>query len=455
MEPTPFDSSSRQNEAVSTDPVKTKRRRVILAAVLSLIIIVIAVAAVYQWNHYRQQEALKNQLKKIVLEDNALVQTFLDMDDLSQITYAEYFKRTAKNKDERDELIQRIRAIEAGQFTRQANQFVKLMELENEFIRADENLSRQAMKVTTLDDTVVDASKEENDAQHELSVTTDQYYSAPYGDDYSEQFSMELAKSKVDQAQKGTVEALTHFEEERKKMIDDSKEALIVLKDWIKVEKQWYPQFAPPRDIAEELIKKKEKYQWGDGNRSGEIKGAVHDGVSSLLIVPGKSIGRVKIGDTLAIVHNVLGKPNKTFNRSGGYMEESYLSKSSEMRNGEAVNDEIKVIYSKGKVVQIGTSYPKFKTSDGYSVFSNVGQISKLNGLYVYDYSYDATESHTYYLDYQSRGISFEFEGYQDVLTWLSRPSAIIVHGQGTRVLPDVGGDLYADSTKISIVLGD
>src|SRR5688572_14697929 len=113
MEPTPFDPSSHQDKVDSAHLTMPKRRRVILIAILSFVIIVLSVVAVYQWNHYRQREALKNQLKKIVLEDNALVQTFLDMDDLSQITYAEYFKRTGKNKDERDELIQRMRTIEA------------------------------------------------------------------------------------------------------------------------------------------------------------------------------------------------------------------------------------------------------------------------------------------------------------------------------------------------------
>ncbi len=64
-------------------------------------------AGTYEWNEYRKHEELRSQLKEIVRDDNALVQMFLDLDELLQMTFAEYFKRTEKNKDERDDLIQK------------------------------------------------------------------------------------------------------------------------------------------------------------------------------------------------------------------------------------------------------------------------------------------------------------------------------------------------------------
>ena len=82
-------------------------------------------------------------MKELVLADNALVMEALEMDESSRITYAEYFKITEKNKEECDTLIRKMRAIEAAPFASQADNFVKLMELENEFIRAEEDILRQ------------------------------------------------------------------------------------------------------------------------------------------------------------------------------------------------------------------------------------------------------------------------------------------------------------------------
>jgi len=71
----------------------------------------------------------------------------LDDGALEHITYAEFFKRADKNKEARDVLIRKLRATETGPYGEQVGKFVRLMETENEWVRAEEAVSRASLEV--------------------------------------------------------------------------------------------------------------------------------------------------------------------------------------------------------------------------------------------------------------------------------------------------------------------
>lgn len=167
-------------------------------------------------------------------------------------------------------------------------------------------------------------------------------------------------------------------------------------------------------------------------------------------ILPNRGIGKVTLGATRQAVHKRLGKPDKT-DQLRGVMDDLWvLQKSADPYDKP---QRIEVLYRAGKVIQIEVTLPQFATPKGISTRMNIKQIkTRYKNLRVSDYLYDDASGsghHNYYFDSVPTGIAFEFEGYQELLSPLSKPTTIIVHRAGLRVLPDSGGKPFKITAPI------
>lgn len=270
MENTPFDSNekiefSNPIPAASPSPSPPRKAKVWLWLFLLLPILGLGGFWAYDQNLKRQEEArllsIRQELKTLVLEDNALALGILELDKSSHITYAEYFKRTEKNKDERDDLIRRARAIEADIYAPQRDNFVKLLELENEWVRSDEAVSRAQIEATSRSAALDTALENRESSQSTLKSASDAYFQTPYGEDYDEKIEMEIAQTRLTSAQGQASEAFEQWSKASKEMREKQASARLATKDWLDNENRLYPfAFAPKRDIVSLLIKRKSKY---------------------------------------------------------------------------------------------------------------------------------------------------------------------------------------------------
>lgn len=265
-----------------------KRRNPVLPLVCFLLLAVCAGGGIYWWQQRqaeiaRQNElaALRNRIKEVVLADNALALEILEMGESSHITYGEFFKRTEKNKEERDALVRKLRAIEAGPYTQEVQNFVKLMEMESEYVRAEEAVSRQSMEVSSRAEILKAAFDSSQSALNAVDSAESRFMAAPYGMDWSEKFDLELARSR---AEHSVVEADTLGKSYDKSVADmktKMSSANLAADDWLKSEDKLYPSFVPQRDIISLLVKRKAKYKneiSGSGNnqsvKAGEKEAA-------------------------------------------------------------------------------------------------------------------------------------------------------------------------------------
>lgn len=177
-------------------------------------------------------------------------------------------------------------------------------------------------------------------------------------------------------------------------------------------------------------------------------------------VVAGKSMGRVQLGFTRAQVHKTLGKPSKTFKLKGGLTDDLWRAKKvGTDRNGSPIHHKLEVIYKAGKVIQVEATSPVFVTASGTSTRSAVSYLtSKHSNLRVLVYGYDDKDGggwQNYYFVDAKKGISYEYEGWQENLYRRSMPSTIIIHKPGTRVVPDAGGKLVTDSLDLGVVMSE
>ncbi len=174
-------------------------------------------------------------------------------------------------------------------------------------------------------------------------------------------------------------------------------------------------------------------------------------------VVAGQSLGGVRLGSTRAQVVKILGKPTSSFSLKGGFTDDLWRDKNvSTDRNGNPLRHKVEVIYKAGKVVQVEATSPAFTTANGTSTRSALSSLTdKYPNFRVLVYGYVKGEGawQNYYFDDVKKGISYEYEGWQEELYRRSMPSTIIIHKPGTRVLPDAGGKLMTDSTDLSVVM--
>lgn len=163
-------------------------------------------------------------------------------------------------------------------------------------------------------------------------------------------------------------------------------------------------------------------------------------------IVPGSSIGLVKLGASRKSVRQLLGKPSKTYRRKDGLREDTWIDPHSS--NDVGYPYRVIVIYKKDKVVQVETSSPKFSTVGGFSTKNNIGQARRLFGhLKTARYGVEAPEGGgyiEYYYDSVERGVAFAFktqdDGGQDDSDVTIE--TVFVHPKGQAVVKPYGAEL-------------
>ena len=283
MESTPFDNAPDeppaplQLEEQPGAPMQPRPRRpwlwIVPLAVVALITAVVGF-------HFQRQNAansareaklaaLRGDIKKIVLQDNALVLEMLDDGALQHITYAEFFKRADRNKEERDNLIRTLRATEAGPYGEQVGHFVKLMEGENEWVRAEEAVSRAGMEASGKWESYKRISDARDDASQDAAQANSAYMAAPYGYDYAEKAQLDMARARVASMSEGSKAAFDEWKSAQTDLGAKKNSAAVTVADWMRNEPNWYPNFAPKRDVMQFLRRKKIAYLGDSNDASG------------------------------------------------------------------------------------------------------------------------------------------------------------------------------------------
>lgn len=159
------------------------------------------------------------------------------------------------------------------------------------------------------------------------------------------------------------------------------------------------------------------------------------------LVVPGKSVGAVRLGDARDAALNTLGKPSKTKRWRNGLIKDSWLGP--ELPPGSSDSQIfLNIIYRARRVVQIEFNDPKYKTAAGISIESTLAQFRAKHRrprAHAYAYIDDGSGFVGYYYDDIAGGIAFSF-GTQDYFDATVIPEALRVHAMGQPVIPDPGG---------------
>ena len=216
--------------------------------VFGAIVLVLAMMGGGIWAGKRAENArladLRDRIGAIVRNDNALVLEILGADGSQNITYAEFFNRTAKNKSDRDTLIRKLRTMVAPDYQGDIDNLVQLMEIENEYVRAEEAVTRQKLEVASR-----------HDALEEIAQANDAGLNSPYvppsGDEFVGQ-SVEVTRE--------AGAAFRKYKMAREEMARKLTAATTAIDNWIAAEPRLYPQWAPPRDVLDALQSKKRRY---------------------------------------------------------------------------------------------------------------------------------------------------------------------------------------------------
>ena len=174
---------------------------------------------------------------------------------------------------------------------------------------------------------------------------------------------------------------------------------------------------------------------------------------ANYLVVPGQSLGKLRLGQTPAQVRKILGSPAKTFKLRNGLLDDVYVSKGTRKAEGQTIRDKVEILYRAGKAVQIEATSPSFKTASGLSTDSTLRTLQGfLHPFRYYTYSFGGDDSggHVkYYLDSQKLGIAFESPASQDTWNWQSGSATLIVHGKGSAVIPDQGAEFQSATAYV------
>ncbi len=170
---------------------------------------------------------------------------------------------------------------------------------------------------------------------------------------------------------------------------------------------------------------------------------AAHAQAPRFLVVPGKSVGTVKLGATRAQLRQLLGKPSETAARQ--YPRDTWLgAKLPERLRSMSARERafLTVVYQNGRAAQIEFNDPRYQTRDGLSISSKIGDFRKKRAPLkktVLAYTEGGGGFVDYYLDSVRSGIAFE-AGTQDTYTETYTPNSIRIHFPGRPVIVDPGG---------------
>jgi hypothetical protein len=183
------------------------------------------------------------------------------------------------------------------------------------------------------------------------------------------------------------------------------------------------------------------------------IVGAVPD---DLLVVPGRRVGKIRLGATRDAVWKRIGKPTRTTRRSGGLVEDRW--EYPKTRSTSDLPAYIIALFRANKAVQIEFDSPKYATANGFSVRNSLAQfrakytnIKTKAYLYTYFENGEPLGGHRgYYYDAVRSGIAFEF-GAQDVYDARIRPASLRIHPPGKPVIADPDGKPIKASDEVPV----
>ncbi len=242
-----FDESDFDEEYQDEQPQARALPRWFLPT-LGVIVLMLVMVGGGIWAGKRAENArlseLRERVNAIVRNDNALVLEILNADGSQNITYAEFFDRAAKNKGDRDTLIRKLRTLVASSYQTEVDNLVSLLEIENEYVRAEEAVTRQKLEVASR-----------HDALEEIADANDAGLNSPYvppsGEEYVGQ-SLEVARQ--------SNAAFRKYKEARETMAQKLGAASMAIDAWLDAEPRLYPSWAPPRNVTDALQAKKRRY---------------------------------------------------------------------------------------------------------------------------------------------------------------------------------------------------
>ncbi len=204
--------------------------------------------------------ALRADIKKIVLQDNALIMELLDDGALEHITYAEFFKRADKNKEQRDELVRNLRATETGPYGEAVGHYIELLETENKWVRAEEAVSNASLDASTKWDTYRRALRQTDDVSGQVQSSYQAYLAAPYGYDFGAKMNYDAARASLQNTSDEVRANFAAWSDSQSNWNDKKRAASVVIADWLRNEPLQYLGWAPKRDVARLLITRKADY---------------------------------------------------------------------------------------------------------------------------------------------------------------------------------------------------
>ena len=245
---TEFDEEEYDDEEYDDEPRAPRALPRWFLPALSVIVLMLVMIGGGIWAGKRAENARLSELRErigaIVRNDNALVLEILGADGSQNITYAEFFSRAAKNKSDRDTLVRKLRTMVAPSYQTELDNLVGLMEIENEYVRAEEAVTRQKLEVASR-----------HDALQEIADANDAGLNSPYvppsGEEYGGQ-SLEVARQ--------SNAAFRKYKEARETMALKLNAASAAIDAWLDAEPKLYPAWAPPRNVTDALQAKKRRY---------------------------------------------------------------------------------------------------------------------------------------------------------------------------------------------------
>lgn len=178
----------------------------------------------------------------------------------------------------------------------------------------------------------------------------------------------------------------------------------------------------------------------------------------NFLVVPGRSVGKIRLGDARSTVIKSMGQPSQSAKWRSGLTQDTWLGpKPANNEDGLPVSERtfLHVIYRNSRVAQTEFNSPRFATASGISTHSSLAQFrAHHRNLRVRAYGYDDPGGGGYigyYYDDVVKGIAFTF-GVQDEFDARITPHALRVHSPGTPVIIDPGGK--AEKAKDEIPVG-
>lgn len=122
-----------QESPIATNSNKPAKQKKLWIGVVGGIVALSVLAVGFQ--AYKKY-SFKSALRPYALKDNILTEDILNLESEEKITFADYFDKAKKNIEAREQLIQDIRMIDPGSFKKEADMYIEIMTLENEYVQS-------------------------------------------------------------------------------------------------------------------------------------------------------------------------------------------------------------------------------------------------------------------------------------------------------------------------------